>query len=233
VTAGPASDKVSSRGHLLFYRFARALVVWVSTRPWRVRVIGSERVPASGGFVFAPSHRSMLDIPWVAATTTRRIRFMGKAALFRVPVLGWIFAALGGFPVERDGSDRGPLRDSLAILNNGEPLAVYPEGTRQHGTEIQPLQAGAAYLAIKAGVPIVPVACAGSEEPFRGGHRLPRFAQGVVLVGEPIQPPVRTSSVVKRELVDQLSAQLRVELQKLFDEAYAIRDGRADPRERN
>ena len=95
----------------------------------------------------------------------------------------------GGFPVERDGSDRGPLRHSLAILQNGEPLAVYPEGTRQHGREIQPLQSGAAYLAIKTGVPILPVAIAGSEEPFRGAHRLPRFGRGVVLIGEPIQPP--------------------------------------------
>jgi 1-acyl-sn-glycerol-3-phosphate acyltransferase len=189
-------------------------------------VIGTERVPKSGGFVFAPSHRSMLDIPWLAAATKRRIRFMGKASLFRVPVLGWCFAALGGFPVERDGSDRGPLRDSLAILANGEPLAVYPEGTRQHGREIQPLQAGAAYLAIKAGVPIVPVAIAGSEEPFRGGRRLPRFPRGLVLVGEPIQPPARTGSVVKRELVDHLSAQLRIELQKLSDDAFAQRDGK-------
>ncbi len=220
------SASAGSRAHLLFYRYASALVVWVCTRPWRVRVLGADRVPKEGGFVFAPSHRSMLDIPWLAATTRRRIRFMGKASLFRVPVLGWIFSALGGFPVERDGSDRGPLRDSLTILDNGEPLAVYPEGTRQHGPEIQPLQAGAAYLAIKAGVPIVPVAIAGSEEPFRGPTRLPRFGRGVVLVGEPIHPPEKTGSVVKRELVDHLSAQLRVELQKLFDEASALREGR-------
>jgi 1-acyl-sn-glycerol-3-phosphate acyltransferase len=224
---GAASERASSRSHLIFYRFARALVVWVGSGPWRIRVFNRERVPAEGGFVFAPSHRSMLDIPWLAATTRRRIRFMGKASLFHVPMLGWIFSTLGGFAVERDGSDRGPLRDSLAILQNGEPLAVYPEGTRQHGREIQPLQAGAAYLAIKAGVPIVPVAIAGSEEPFRGGHRLPRFARGVVLVGEPIQPPARTGSVVKRELVDHLNAQLRVELQKLFDEGFVLRDAPA------
>ncbi|HEY3834083.1 MAG TPA: lysophospholipid acyltransferase family protein [Acidimicrobiia bacterium] len=226
---GVASERASSRSRLIFYRYASALVVWVCTRPWRVRVFNSERAPAEGGFVFAPSHRSMLDIPWVAATTRRRIRFMGKASLFRVPVLGWFFSALGGFPVERDGSDRGPLRDSLAILQSGEVLAVYPEGTRQHGREIQPLQAGAAYLAIKAGVPIVPVAIAGSEEPFRGPHRLPRFGRGVVLVGEPIQPPARTGSVVKRELVDHLTAQLRVELQKLSDEAFVLRDAPSKP----
>ncbi len=207
------------------YRIARAIVVAVCSWPWRVRVIGGERVPQSGGYILAPSHRSMLDIPWLANITRRRIRFMGKASLFRVPVLGWCFTALGGFAVERDGNDRGPVRDSLAILAKGEPLAVYPEGTRQHGREIQPLQPGAAYLAIKTGLPIIPVAIAGSEEPFRGRHRLPRFGRGLVVVGEPIQPPVRSGSVVKRELVDKLSAQVRVELQNLLDDAYARRDG--------
>jgi len=209
---------------LWFYAFARPIVVWLCTKPWRVRVFDKEKVPATGGFVFAPSHRSMLDIPWLATTTRRRIRFMGKAPLFRVPVLGTLFRALGGFPVERDGSDRGPLRDSLAILQNGEPLAVYPEGTRQHGRMIQPLQPGAAYLAIKAQVPIVPVALAGSEEPFRARRgRLPRFERGAVLVGDPIVPPAMTGTVVKRAAVDALAEQLRHELQKLFDEGYARR----------
>lgn len=208
-----------------FYRFARPIVVSLCTWPWRVEYLGREKVPRRGGFVFAPSHRSMLDIPWLGGTTTRRIRFMGKASLFRVPVLGMIFRALGGFPVERDGSDRGPLRDSLAILQRGEPLAVYPEGTRQHGHVIQPLQPGAAYLAMKAQVPIVPVALAGTEEPFRTpGRRIPRFRPGVALVGDPIIPPPMHGTVVKRAAVDELTERLHAELQKLFDEAYRLRD---------
>ncbi len=204
------------------YRFCRWVVRVTCVWPYRVRVLGAEKVPSSGAFVFAPSHRSMLDIPWLAATTKRRIRFMGKAPLFRVPVLGGLFRILGGFPVERDGSDRGPLRDSLRILESGEPLAVYPEGTRQRGSVIAALQPGAAYLAIKAQVPLVPVAMYGSEHPWRGAHRFPRFGgPGVVLVGDSIVPPRRASSVVKRELVDELNARLHLELQKLWDEARA------------
>ncbi len=208
-----------------FFWVARPLVVAVCTAPWRVRVLAKEKVPLEGAFVFAPSHRSMLDIPWLATATKRRIRFMGKAPLFRVPLLGSIFRGLGGFAVERDGSDRGPLRDSLALLRDGEVVAVYPEGTRQHGTKIQPLQPGAAYLAIKAQVPIVPVALAGSEEPFRSPRRgrLPHFGRGVVLVGDPIVPPTMTGTVVKRVAVDELTERLRVELQDLFDTAYAQR----------
>jgi 1-acyl-sn-glycerol-3-phosphate acyltransferase len=193
---------------------------------YRVRVHGREHVPKTEPYIIAPAHRSMLDIPLAGAITTRRIRFMGKAPLFRVPVLGTIFRALGGFPVERDGSDFGPLRDSLRILDTGEPLVVYPEGTRQRGRKIAPLQAGAAYLAAKANVPIVPVGIAGAEETFRTRRGwLPGFGRIIVVVGEPIPPPVRASSVVKRTAVDDLSETLRDRLQNLIDEAYTLRDG--------
>lgn len=213
-----------SRGQYRFYRFARVVLRATCFWPYRGRVVDGSKIPTEGACVLAPSHRSMLDIPWLAMATTRRVRYMGKASLFRVPMLGRVFTLLGGFAVERDGSDRGPLRDSLKILEGGEPLAVYPEGTRQHGAAIQVLQPGAAYLAIKAQVPIVPVALAGTEEAWRGPGRLPRFGRGgIVLVGDPITPPARTGSVVKRELVDELNARLHAELQRLFDDANARR----------
>jgi len=208
------------------YRFIRFLVVGYVRVVYRVRVVGRDLVPAGGAYIIAPAHRSMFDIPLASSITTRRIRFMGKAALFRVPVLGAIFRALGGFPVERDGGDVGPVRDSLRILDAGEPLVVYPEGSRQRGTTIAELQPGAAYLSAKAGVPIVPVGIAGAEETFRTKRgRLPGFGRIVVVVGEPLLPPARTTSVVKRSAVDELSATLRERLQKLMDEAYAIRSG--------
>ena len=211
---------------MTFYRFMRFFVVGYVRVVYRVRVVGTEHVPKSGPYIIAPSHRSMLDIPLAGAITTRRIRFMGKAPLFRVPVLGAIFRALGGFPVERDGGDVGPVRDSLRILEEGEPLVVYPEGSRQRGRDIAPLQPGAAYLAAKAGVPIVPLGIAGAEETFRTKRgRLPGFGRIVVVVGEPLLPPARQGSIVKRSAVDELTATLHERLQKLLHEAYSLRDG--------
>ena len=208
------------------YQIIRLLVVGYTRAVYRVRVIGRGHVPKAGAYIIAPAHRSMLDIPLASAVTNRRIRFMGKAPLFRVPVLGAVFRALGGFPVERDGGDVGPVRDSLRILEAGEPLVVYPEGSRQRGRQIAELQPGAAYLAAKVGVPIVPVGIAGAEETFRTRPgRMPGFGRIVVLVGEPILPPTRTSSVVKRSSVDELSATLHERLQKLIDEAYSVRSG--------
>lgn len=211
---------------MLLYRIVASIVCGIPKVVWRVRVVGREHLPAGGAYVVAPTHRSMFDIPFVGGLTSRRVRFMGKAELFRIPVVGAAFRSLGGFPVERDGSDRKPLRDSLEILAAGEPLAVYPEGTRQNGPEIQPLQPGAAYLAIKAQVPVVPVGIAGSEEILRSHRRrFPALGQVVVVVGEPITPPTIAGKTVKRELVDEMTSKLSGELQQLLDEAYRLRDG--------
>ena len=110
------------------------------------------------------------------------------------------------------------------MLEAGEVLCVYPEGTRQHGPKIQPLQPGAAYLALRAGVPIVPVGIAGTEEIMRmRKDPIPRFGRVTIVVGPPIVPEARSSGVVARDKVDALSATLSDALQVLFDDAYEIR----------
>jgi len=212
---------------MVFYRIIRWIVADGSRVAYRAKIVDGNRVPKTGGFVLAPSHRSMMDIPFAAAITHRRIRFMGKASLFRVPVLGTLFGWLGGFPVARDGTDRKAVRDSVAMLEAGEVLCVYPEGTRQNGPKIQPLQPGAAYLALRAGVPILPIGIAGSEEILRD-HKspVPGFRQVVITVGELIVPEARTTGVVARDKVDALSATLSGSLQALLDQAYEIRDAR-------
>jgi len=211
---------------MLFYRVARSAVTAVCRVLWRVRLVGTENLPRAGGFVLAPSHRSMMDIPFAAVVTSRRIRFMGKKSLFGVPVIGPIFRWLGGFPVARDGTDRKAVRDSVEMLKAGEVLCVYPEGTRQHGPKIQPLQPGAAYLALRAGVPIVPIGLAGTEEILRTKRDpIPRFGRVAIVVGAPITPEPLSGGLVPRDRVDALTARLADELQLVFDDAYEVRDG--------
>ncbi len=209
-----------------FYRVVRLIVAGGSSAAYRARIEGRDRLPAHGGYVLAPSHRSMMDIPFAAWLSRRPLRYMGKASLFRIPVAGAFFRTLGGFEVARDGTDRKALRDAMAMLQAGEVLLVYPEGTRQSGPKIAALQPGAAYLALRAGVPIVPVGLAGTEEIMRA-HRikLPRFRHVVMVVGEPIVSPPRASGVVPREQVDELTARLHDALQVVFDQANELRDG--------
>ena len=210
---------------MLWYDSVRLIVGGGPSAAYRLRVEGRERLPAEGGYILAPSHRSMMDIPLTSWLSRRPLRYMGKASLFRIPVAGTFFRSLGGFAVARDGTDRKALRDAMEMLRNGDVLLLYPEGTRQNGPKIQTLQPGAAYLALRAGVPIVPVGIAGTEEILRS-HRIkwPRFGRVAIVVGEPIVIPPRESGVVPREQVDELTVRLHDALQVVFDAATELRD---------
>jgi 1-acyl-sn-glycerol-3-phosphate acyltransferase len=216
-------------GKRIFYRVARAIVLTPFKAIFWVRVRGRRRVPRSGPYVVAPSHRSLMDIFFTGYITRRRIRFMAKQELFENPFLGWLFTALGGFPVERGTADRSALRAAQKILEDGEPLAVFPEGTRRHGRDIVDLFDGAAYLASRVGVPIVPVGIGGSEQILATGRSLPRPHKVAIVVGDPIDPPDRGTRRVPRQEITNVTEKLRVELQSCLDEALALAVVPAEP----
>ena len=203
---------------MIFWRVVRTIVVGVCTVIFRVRVIGRDRVPPSGAYVIAPSHRSILDVPFAAGITRRRIRFLAKQELFSGRVGGALFPRLGGIPVERGTTDRAALRACDAVLAEGDPLAIFPEGTRRRGPVLGDLFHGVAYLALKRGVPIVPVGVGGSEEILPSGRALPRPHRVVVVVGEPVVPDA-SMSARRRSDVAALTATLTARLQSCFDEA--------------
>jgi len=203
------------------YRVLRALSLSLCRVTFRVQVRGGEKVPRRGAYVVAPSHRSIMDIFFTGYVTKRRIRFMAKQELFENRPLGWLISTAGGFPVERGSADRAALRAAGGALESGEPVAVFPEGTRNAGPQIGELFDGAAYLATRLGVPVVPVAIGGSEEILPSGKVLPRLRRVAIVVGDPIVPP-RHEGRARREEIRQMTGQLAVELQKRFDEAGAL-----------
>lgn len=209
----------SSRSNRVFYGVVRAIVIGLVRVVTRVTVVGRENIPADGAFLLAPIHRSNIDTPLVAAVTRRRMRFMGKDSLWRVRPVGWIVSALGAFPVTRGSADREALRRCVLVLEAGEPLVLFPEGTRQSGPRVMPLFDGAAYVAVKAGVPIVPVGIGGSEGVMPKGSRMIRPRKCVVVVGVPLVAPVDESGRVPRSAVREVTERLSSELQRLYDEA--------------
>ena len=211
------------RWELVAYRVVRALVAGLCKLLWRIRVVHPERVPASGACILAPSHRSYLDTPFLACVTKRRIRFMGKAELWKYGWSARFLSALGGFPVDRAGADRAALRAAQAALEGGEPLGMFPEGTRRSGPVVEDLHHGVAFLAARLGVPIVPIGIGGSETILARGRKIPKFNRVVVVVGEPIHPPVhKPGASVRRRDVTALTEQLNGAVQRLFDEAEAL-----------
>jgi 1-acyl-sn-glycerol-3-phosphate acyltransferase len=204
-----------------FYQFARGIVLGIFRVVFRIRVVGKERVPKQGAYIVAPTHRSILDVPFAATITPRTVRFLAKDDLFSTPIGRRLFDALGAVEVERGTADRGAMRALEGVLARGEPVAIFPEGTRRSGPQIAELYAGAAYLSVKFGVPIVPVGIGGSDHILPKGKVLPRVHRVAVSVGEPLSPPVLEGRA-RRGAAKLLTEALQTSLQACFDDATRL-----------
>ncbi len=162
----------------MFYRFARVICRFILAVLRRWRVYGAENLPAAGGMVVVSNHTSYWDPVVVGCALKRQVYFMAKAELFAIPLLGPVIRALGAFPVKRQSTDRQAVKTALNLLARGELVGIFPEGTRSHSGELLKPHVGAAVLACKAGVPLLPVALKGT----RG-----IFGRVEVFVGEPIK----------------------------------------------
>jgi 1-acyl-sn-glycerol-3-phosphate acyltransferase len=192
-------------------------------RVWcRLSVVGQHHVPTDGAFILAPTHRSIIDTPIASGATRRRMRFMGADKWWKQRQFGWLLSALGGFPVTRGSADREALMRCVKVLEGGEPLVLFPEGERKSGPLIQPLFDGAAYIAVKAGVPIVPVAIGGSERVMPKGSRLIYPRKVVMIIGAPIPVPPDVAGKALRVATRDVTATLHERLQELFDEAQRL-----------
>ncbi|HET6964820.1 MAG TPA: lysophospholipid acyltransferase family protein [Acidimicrobiales bacterium] len=205
---------------LAWYAFARGVVELVCRLMWRVEILDKDKLPRQGPYVIAPVHRSNIDTLLAGCLTHRRIRFMGKDSLWKYRWSGALFSSLGGFPVHRGTPDREALRTCEEAVKGGEPVVLFPEGTRQSGPKLHPLFEGAAFVAARTGVPLVPVGIGGSEWAMPKGSRGIHPVKVVMVVGDPILPPDRgESGRLSRRAVKEMTDQLTVDLQALFDRA--------------
>jgi len=211
-----AGDDLGSRS---FYQFIRFLVVSICRIYCRMTVTGQENIPTTGPFILAPIHRSYIDTPIASGCTRRRMRFMGKDSMWKHQPLNWMLSALGAFPVTRGSADREAILRAIQVLKSGEPLVLFPEGERKSGAVVQPLMDGAAYVACKAGVPIIPVGIGGSERVMGKGAKFIYPRKLVVIIGQPIPVPASVEGRMPRAAVKEVTEQLYDQLQKLFDEA--------------
>ena len=211
-----------SRRTRVSYAIVRALIRVVATLLGRVTIIGAEKVPETGAFVLAPVHRSNVDFALTSLVTKRPMRYMGKDSIWKSKALGRFVSMLGAYPVHRGAADRESLRVTTEIIEGGSPVVVFPEGTRRTGPIVEELFDGPAYLASRTGVPIVPMGIGGSERMMPKGAKFVRPSKLVLIVGDPIPPPAAAEGGrVPRSAVRDVTAKLKVEVQRLFDEAEA------------
>ena len=209
----------SDLGSRSFYQLIRFLVVSICRTYCRMTVSGQENIPRTGPFVLAPVHRSYIDTPIASGCTRRRMRFMGKDSMWKRQPLNWMLSALGAFPVTRGSADREAIMRAIQVLKSGEPLVLFPEGERKSGPIVQPLMDGAAYVACKAGVSIIPVGIGGSERVMGKGAKFIYPKKLVVIIGKPIPVPASVDGRMPRSAVKEVTTQLHEQLQMLFDEA--------------
>jgi 1-acyl-sn-glycerol-3-phosphate acyltransferase len=171
----------------------------------RVRSEGLERLDPGGSYVFVANHASYMDIPALLSVLPQQYRFFAKTGLYRIPFLGWHLRWAGHLPVDRSNA-RNSLKSmsagAQAIRERRISLLLFPEGGRSP-KGLREFREGAAYIAIKAGVPVVPVAIVGMREllPMNSIHI--RSGRVVVRVGEPI-PTSGLKSTDRAELTERL-----------------------------
>jgi cytidylate kinase len=216
-SVAPVTQYVATRNEKILWWLARFLVLGFSKLYFRVTFEGLENVPKTGAYLVSPTHRSNVDSFVVLGLTKRRIRFLAKEEMWKLSFVHPLWDALGGIKVERGSTDRESMKLCMAALASGEPLAAYPEGTRREGLVVEGLFDGPAYMALKAGVPIVPMGIGGSALAMGRGDKFPKPKHIHVVIGKPLNSPPSTET--GRRHIRALTAELGASLQVLLDEA--------------
>lgn len=199
----------------LTYRLISYLLVFPIYRLlFRGRTAGNGNVPRQGALVVVANHGSHLDPPLLGHALGRPVAFMAKAELFKVPVLGAIIRACGAYPVSRGASDREAIRTATNRLLEGWATGVFIDGTRQANGRVNDPQAGAALLAARAGVPLLPVAIINSHRALGPGQAGTRLLPIHIRIGTPISAPISR----RRADLDVATAACQAQINALLDQ---------------
>lgn len=209
------------------YKLMRAILVPLLRLWFRVSITGAENIPAQGGAVVVPNHKSFLDSFFIALATKRHVRFMGKSELFE-GMWGRPFVALGVFPVRRGTSDEEALDTARTILRQGELLALFPEGTRVREPEsLGAPKRGAARLAIEAGAPMIPAAITGTDHIWLGPIPKPKRVQIAFAPPIPVADLEATPEAAGELIEDAVWPEVEREFKGLLSKPTVIAAGLA------
>jgi 1-acyl-sn-glycerol-3-phosphate acyltransferase len=202
------------------YRFLKGLVASI-LRIWlRPVKEGPGSIPDHGAVIITPVHRSNLDFAFSILLTKRKVFWMAKDSLWKWKWFGRFLLAMGAFPVHRESADRSALNHAEAVLELGQVLVMFPEGTRQSGPLIGDIFEGASYLAARTGAAIVPLGIGGSARAMPKGAKFPRPTQVRLYLGDVLQPPMKNEKGrVSRSTVHEATQELHTQLQDAFDRA--------------
>jgi 1-acyl-sn-glycerol-3-phosphate acyltransferase len=187
---------------------------------WRPKVTGVENIPASGGAILAANHQSLVDSIFLPLMVNRPVTFSAKAEYFTASgpmarLWAAYLRATNQLPMDRDGprAAQDTLEAALALLQQGELFGIYPEGTRSPDGRLYRGRPGVGWLALRSGLPVIPVALSGTRKVLPPGRAIPRPGRIEVAIGKPVSlapdlfdaPPAKA----RRQIADQVMAAIQ------------------------
>ncbi|GAA4088283.1 lysophospholipid acyltransferase family protein [Nonomuraea soli] len=187
---------------------------------WRPHISGAANVPAKGPGILAANHLSIIDSFLLPALLPRHVTFTAKNEYFNGNPLSQFFMRLGGsLPIDREsaGAAQAMLDGAAELLESGELFGIHPEGTRSPDGRLYRGKVGVAWLALKTGAPVLPVALSGTDRAMPAGSKLPRPVTIGIKIGEPLHfEGEHTSARDRRRVTDEIMAAI----QKLSGQEY-------------
>lgn len=197
----------------ILYELLRVIALPIFAIAIRLTLRGRYNLPRRGPYIIVANHLSWMDIPLIPAYIPGKVIYMAKEELFYGRV-GWLVRFLGAFPVKRGEGDRQALRAADDLLKRGKVLIIFPEGTRSKTQMMGKAHSGIGMIALRAGVPVVPVAIWGSENALR------KFgARVTVSYGEPMVFKPKGNKVT-REDIDAATATIMHKIAAMLPPQY-------------
>lgn len=208
------------------YWMIKAIVKPIMLALYRIRVEGLENVPKKRGAIIAANHVSFLDSFFIPLVIKRRkMTYLAKADYFKSWKTAWFFKAVGQISCEREGGSKSQqsLEIALEVLGDGKLLGIYPEGTRSPDGHLYRGRTGVARLALKAGVPVIPVGLVGTDEVMPKAAKLPRLTGRVpvtVRFGKPLDFSRFEGQEADRIALRSVTDEIMFEIMQLSGQQY-------------
>jgi len=191
-----------------FYWFVKT-IAWPVTHSYvRLKVVGVANIPASGPCLVVANHASYVDAVVLGSACPRRITFLITRPIYNLWRLRWFYYMMGSISVNPDAPDPGALKAALKTLQRGDVVGIFPEGQRMPDGNLGQGKSGAALIASRSGVPVVPAAIVGAHRVMRVGSMFPRPNRVKVVFGEALRFPTPEGRRATRQQLDGFADQI-------------------------